>query len=146
MPDAPSTAASTPSGITRRVATALTLFAVSAAMVYGTWLAVDDMRAKPMVAQVTIAGDALCVANDSGFTWLTPSVTINGTFVASSVPLDLATGATACLPLDTFVDDQGRDLASTGEPVREVTATASRRSRFGTFNAERRISGRWPFK
>ena len=58
--------------------------------------------------------------------------------------VDLEPGATACLPLGTFVDGQGRPWSALGEPAREVTITAFRRSRFRTVNAERRVSGRWP--
>ena len=150
MSDVSAPAAPVRSGARTRLITALTLLVVSAAMVYGTWLAVDDMRAKPMTAQVTIGhhGElpALEVVNTSDFTWLNVTVTINGTFETGHViegPFE--PGAMVRVPLHTFVDDQDRNLMGTKEPVREVTARATRISRFPTFNVNRPTSGRWPF-
>lgn len=131
-----------PAGTRRRLATALTLFLVSAAMVYGTWLAVDDMRAKPMRAQVTLAADGLTVTNRGDFTWRSAIFTVNGTFRAE-VPAPLAPGATTVIPLAAFVDASARALGASGERVRDVTARATRQSRFGTFNTDRPTTGRW---
>ena len=147
VPAAP--AAPVRSGARTRLITALTLLVVSAAMVYGTWLAVDDMRAKPMTAQVTIGHQgelpALEMVNTSDFTWLNVTVTINGTF-KTGVELEgpFEPRARLSIPLHTFVDDQDRNLIGAGEPVREVTARATRRSRFPRVNVDRPTSGRWP--
>ena len=150
MSDVSAPAAPVRSGARARLITALTLLVVSAAMVYGTWLAVDDMRAKSMTAQVTIGHQgelpALEMVNTSDFTWLNVTVTINGTF-KSGVELEgpFEPRARLSIPLHTFVDDRDRNLIGTEEPVREVTARATRRSRFPTFNVNRPTSGRWPF-
>ncbi len=139
------------SGAARKWIVVVALLSVSAAMVYGTWLAVDDLRAKPMAARVTIieGGDvpALEVVNTSDFAWLNVAVTVNGTFTAGTVidgPID--SGAVLELPLSTFVDDGGRTLLQAQEPVREVAGTATRVSRFPTFNVNRPTSGRWPLE
>lgn len=132
-----------PSSTRRRLATALTLFLVCAGMVYGTWLAVDDMRAKPMAAQVTVDAGRLMVVNDGDFTWTDAVFTINGVF-STGAPDALAPGATLVLPLDAFADANGRRLSWPADHVRDVTARATRRSRFGAFNTDRPTTGRWP--
>lgn len=143
MSDVQDPAAPVRAGAARRLATALTLFLVSAGMVYGTWLAVDDMRAKPMVARVTVANGALVVVNDGDFAWSGAVFVLNGTYRADA-PAPLAPGAQQTLPLATFVDREGRAPDLQREPVRDVTATATRHSRFGTFNTNRPTTGRWP--
>ena len=142
MSDAQDSAAPVRAGATRRLATALTLFLVSAAMVYGTWLAVDDMRAKPMVARVTVANGALVVVNDGDFAWSGAVFVLNGTFTADA-PATLAPGAQQTLPLGAFVDRDGRPPDLQRDPVRDVTARATRHSRFGAFNTDRPTTGRW---
>jgi len=111
-------------------------------MVYGTWLAVDDMRAKLMVAQVTVDGGAVVVVNDGDFAWSDAQFVVNGTYRAAA-PGTLAPGARQVLALTAFVDRDGRSAASAGGPVHDVTATATRHSRFGTFNTDRPTTGRW---
>ena len=125
----------------KKTLVAIALFAVSAAMVYGTWLAVDDMRAKPMVAQVTVDGGAVVVVNAGDFAWSDAQFVVNGTYRAAA-PATLAPGGRQVLPLTTFVDRDGRSAASAGDPVHDVTATATRHSRFGTFNTDRPTTGR----
>ena len=139
--DAPSSAAPRASA-TRRLATAVTLFLVSAAMVYGTWLAVDDMRAKAMVARVTVASGAVVIINDGDFAWSDAVFVVNGTFRAEA-PGTLAPGAQQTIALGTFVDRDGRRADAPGTRVGDVTATATRHSRFGTFNTDRPTTGRW---
>ena len=126
----------------KKTVVAMALFAVSAAMVYGTWLAVDDMRAKPMVAEVTVDGAAVVVVNAGDFAWSDAQFVVNGTYRAA-VPATLAPGERQAIALTAFVDRDGRAAAGTGEPVRDVTATATRHSRFGTFNTDRPTTGRW---
>lgn len=126
----------------KKTLVAIALFAVSAAMVYGTWLAVDDMRAKPMVARVTVDGGAIVVVNDGDFSWSDAQFVVNGIYRATA-PDTLAPGARQVLALTAFVDRDGRSAASAGDPVRDVTATATRHSRFGTFNTDRPTTGRW---
>jgi hypothetical protein len=126
----------------KKTIVAITLVVVSAAMVYGTWLAVDDMRAKPMVAQVTVEGGAIVVVNGGDFAWSDAQFVVNGTYRAA-VPGTLAPGARQVLALTTFVDKDGRTAGAAGDPVRDVTATATRHSRFGTFNTDRPTTGRW---
>lgn len=131
------------SGAGKKLTVVMALLAVSAAMVYGTWLAVDDMRAKPMVAQVTVTSEALCVVNDSGFLWQHPTFTINKVFVSVAPHQKVEPGARQCLPLDSFVEKTDGRLVRLDAPVREVAAVATRPSRFRRVNAERRISARW---
>ncbi len=126
----------------KKTLVAIVLFAVSAAMVYGTWLAVDDMRAKPMVAQVSVDGGAVVVVNAGDFAWSDAQFVVNGTYRAAA-PAALAPGERQVIALTAFVDRDGRAAGSTGEPVRDVTATATRHSRFGTFNTDRPTTGRW---
>ncbi len=126
----------------KKTLVAIALVAVSAAMVYGTWLAVDDMRAKPMVAQVTVEAGAIVVENGGDFAWSDAQFVVNGTYRAA-VPETLAPGARQTIALSAFVDRDGRSAASAGEAVRDVTATATRHSRFGTFNTDRPTTGRW---
>jgi hypothetical protein len=126
----------------KKTLVAIALFAVSAAMVYGTWLAVDDMRAKPMVARVSVEGAAVVVVNDGDFAWSDAQFVVNGTFRAAA-PDTLAPGARQAIALTAFVDRDGRTAASAGDPVRDITATATRHSRFGTFNTDRPTTGRW---
>ena len=126
----------------KKTLVAIVLFAVSAAMVYGTWLAVDDMRAKPMVAQVSVDGGAVVVVNAGDFAWSDAQFVVNGTYRAAA-PAALAPGERQVIALTAFVDRDGRAAGSTGEAVRDVTATATRHSRFGTFNTDRPTTGRW---
>ena len=126
----------------KKTLVAIALFAVSAAMVYGTWLAVDDMRAKLMVAQVTVDGGAVVVVNDGDFAWSDAQFVVNGTYRAAA-PGTLAPGARQVLALTAFVDRHGNSAASAGGPVHDVIATAIRHSRFGTFNTDRPTTGRW---
>lgn len=126
----------------KKTLVAMALFAVSAAMVYGTWLAVDDMRAKPMVAQVTVDGGAVVVVNDGDFAWSDAQFVVNGTYRADA-PATLVPGERQAIALTAFVDRDGRTAAGAGDPVHDVTATATRHSRFGTFNTDRPTTGRW---
>lgn len=121
---------------------AIALFTVSAAMVYGTWLAADDMRAKPMVAQVTVENGTLVVVNHGDFAWSDAVYVVNGTF-RGEAPGTLAPGARQMLALSTFTDKDGRTAGAPGDPVRDVTGRATRHSRFGTFNTDRPTTGRW---
>lgn len=126
----------------KKTLVAVSLVVVSAAMVYGTWLAVDDMRAKPMVARVGVEGGAVVVVNDGDFAWSDAQFVVNGTYRAAA-PDTLAPGARQVLALTAFVDRDGRSAADAGDPVHDVTATATRHSRFGTFNTDRPTTGRW---
>jgi hypothetical protein len=126
----------------RRWGVWLALLVSSAAMVYGTWLAADDMRAKPLVAEVTLDAAALTVVNGNDFTWRTADFTLDGAFRAQA-PGPLEPGATLRVPLAAFVDESGRPVTAAGQPPRDLTATATRRSRFGAVNKDRTSSGRW---
>ncbi len=126
----------------RGVAALLLLLLVSAAMVYGTWLAVDDLRAKPMAARVTVAAGAVTVVNTSAFTWSDTVFTVNETF-RTAAPGAIEPGRTLVLPLTAFADSNGRPASSSTDPVREVGATATRKARFRTFNTDHASTGRW---
>jgi hypothetical protein len=121
----------------------IVLLLVCMAMVYGTWLAVDDMRAKPMLARVDITGDAVTIVNDSGFTWSDTVFTINGAYTAAAAT-PIEPGSIVSLPLAAFVDAQGRTLTWTRPPVHEVAAAATRKARFPAFNVDHATTGRWP--
>ncbi len=140
---APLAAPSAPSRSNRRraIAALLVLLLVSAAMVYGTWLAVDDMRAQPMSARVTMAAGAVTVVNTSRFTWSDAVFIIDGTFRAAA-PAAIAPGRLVVLPLGQFVDADGRPVPSSA-PVREIAATSTRKARFRTFNVDHAATGLW---
>ena len=123
----------------------LVLLLVSAAMVYGTWLAVDDMRAQPMMARVTVAAGAVTIVNTSRFTWSDTVFTVNEAFRAPSSG-DIWPGRTLVLPLSSFVDGAGRPAGPSTGPVREVAATSTRKARFSTFNTDHATTGRWPIE
>lgn len=143
QPDpAPLPAPAPPRDGRKRLAVLVLLLVVSAAMVWGTWAAIDDLRPKAMAAQIAVSGDALSIVNTSGFAWTDAVFTINGAFSAR-VPQRLEHGAALVVRLDSFVDDRGQHLPA-GEPVREVTAVATRHSALGRVNGARPTSGRWP--
>lgn len=126
----------------KRLLVVALLLAVSAAMVWGTWAAIDDLRPKAMTAQITVSGDALSIVNTSGFAWTDAVFTINGTFHASA-PQRTEHGAALAVRLDGFVDDRGQPFPA-GDTVREVTAVATRHSALGRVNGARPTSGRFP--
>jgi hypothetical protein len=95
-----------------------------------------------MVAQVSVDGGAVVVVNAGDFAWSDAQFVVNGTYRAAA-PAALAPGERQVIALTAFVDRDGRAAGSTGEPVRAVTATAPRHSRFGTFNTDRPTTGRW---
>lgn len=118
------------------------LLVVSAAMVWGTWAAIDDLRPKAMTAQVTASGGALSIVNTSGFAWTDAVFTINGTY-STRVPQRTEHGAALVVRLDSFVDDHGQPFPA-GDAVRELTAVATRHSALGRVNGARPTSGRFP--
>ncbi len=126
----------------RGVAALLLLLLVSAAMVYGTWLAVDDLRAKPMAARVNVAAGAVTIVNTSAFTWSDTVFTVNEIFRTEARGA-IEPGDTLVLPLGAFADSNGRPASSSTEPVREVAATATRKARFRSFNTDHASTGRW---
>jgi len=133
----------------RKALVAVTLLAVSAAMVYGTWLAVDDMRAKPMMAQAAIGhrGDlvTLEIVNTSDFAWHDTTFTVNGRY-RIVWPEPVEPGGTLGLTLVRFLDASGTALPWPEEPARELSATTTRRPRFARVNRTRVATGRWPFE
>jgi len=80
--------------------------------------------------------------NDGDFAWSDAEFVVNGAFRAAA-PGTLAPGAQQTIALSAFVDRNGRTAVGAGDPVRDVTATATRHSRFGTFNTDRPTTGRW---
>lgn len=125
--------------LTRRWLTLVTLVAFSAAMVYGTWLAVDDMGAKPMAGDVRLAGDALRVVNTSDFAWIDVRMTIDGVYVAPVEAGPVTPGGELRVTLARFVDASGR----TPPTPREVAIAVTRVPRFPKVNRARTASGTW---
>jgi len=124
----------------RRWLTLVVLVGFSAAMVYGTWLAVDDMSAKPIAGSVTVDGGALRVVNTSGYAWTDARLVVDGIFAAPVVAGPIASGDDLRVPLSAFVDPAGRPAAA----PREVAITVTRVPRFPKVNRARTASGTWP--
>ncbi len=124
----------------RRWLTLVVLVGFSAAMVYGTWLAVDDMSAKPIAGTVTVDSGALRVVNTSGYAWTDARLVVDGVFTAPVVAGPIASGDDLRMPLTAFVDPAGRPA---GAP-REVAITVTRVPRFPKVNRARTASGTWP--
>lgn len=126
----------------RRWLTLVVLVGFSAAMVYGTWLAVDDMSAKPIAATVTMEGDALHVVNTSGYAWTDARLLIDGTFAAPAVSGPIAAGGEFRVPVAAFVDPGGRAPSA----PREVSIAVTRVPRFPKVNRARTASGTWTLR
>ena len=126
----------------RRWLTLVVLVGFSAAMVYGTWLAVDDMGAKPIAATVTIEGDALHVVNTSGYAWTDARLVVDGTFAAPVVSGPVGDGGEFRVPVAAFVDPGGRAASA----PREVAIAVTRVPRFPKVNRARTASGTWPLR
>jgi hypothetical protein len=135
-------APSTPGGAPRRDPlrrwlTLVVLVGFSAAMVYGTWLAVDDMGAKPMAGTVTLEGDALHVVNTSDYAWTDARLVVDEAFTAPVVPGPVAAGGEFRVPLASFVDRAGHTPSS----PRDVAIAVTRVPRFPKVNRARTASG-----
>lgn len=140
---APSTPGSAPRrDPLRRWLTLVVLVGFSAAMVYGTWLAVDDMGAKPMAGTVTVEGDALRVVNTSDYAWTDARLVIDETFTAPVVAGPVASGGEFRVPLASFVDRAGRTPSS----PRDVAIAVTRVPRFPKVNRARTASGTWTLR
>lgn len=123
----------------RRWLTLVVLVGFSAAMVYGTWLAADDMSAKPMAGTVTMEGDTLRVVNTSDYAWTNARLVIDGAFAAPVVAGPVAAGGEFRVPVAAFVDAGGRAPSS----PREVAIAVTRVPRFPKVNRARTASGTW---
>lgn len=123
----------------RRWLTVVLLVGFCAALVYGTWLAVDDMAAKPMAGTVTVDGAALHVANTSGYAWIDVRLVIDGAFAAPAVAGPVVSGGEFRVPLAVFTDPAGARPAA----PREVSITITRVPRFPKVNRARTASGTW---
>lgn len=123
----------------RRWLTLVVLVGFCAALVYGTWLAVDDMSAKPMAGTVRLDGGVVHVANTSGYAWIDVRLVIDGAFPAPAVAGPVADGGEIRVPLATFADTAGAHPAS----PREVAITVTRVPRFPKVNRARTASGTW---
>ena len=106
----------------------------------GTWLAVDDMGAKPLAGTVTVDGGALRVVNTSGYAWTDARLVVDGVFAAPVVAGPIASGDDLRVPLTAFVDRAGRPA----EAPHEVAITVTRVPRFPKVNRARTASGTWP--
>lgn len=126
----------------RRWLTLVVLVGFSAAMVYGTWLAVDDMGAKPMAGTVAVEGDALRVVNTSDYAWTDARLVIDGRFAAPVVAGPVAAGGEFRVPIAAFIDAAGRPVAS----PREVAIAVTRVPRFPKVNRARTASGTWTLR
>lgn len=126
----------------RRWLTLVVLVGFSAAMVYGTWLAVDDMSAKPIAGTVTVDGGVMRVVNTSGYAWTDARLVVDGVFTAPVVAGPVAAGDDLSVPLTAFVDPAGRSA----EAPREVAITVTRLPRFPKVNRARTASGTWPLR
>ncbi|MFN7977339.1 MAG: hypothetical protein U0P30_04330 [Vicinamibacterales bacterium] len=126
----------------RRWLTLVVLVGFSAAMVYGTWLAADDMGAKPMAGTVTLEGDALRVVNTSDYAWTDARLVIDGAFTAPVVPGPVAAGAEFRVPVAAFADAGGRAPSS----PKEVAIAVTRVPRFPKVNRARTASGTWTLR
>lgn len=126
----------------RRWLTLVVLVGFSAAMVYGTWLAVDDMSAKPIAANVTVDGGALRVVNTSGYAWIDARLVVDGAFAAPVEAGPIAAGDELRVPLTAFVDPAGRPA----EVPRELAITVTRVPRFPKVNRARTASGTWTLR
>ena len=126
----------------RRWLTLVVLVGFSAAMVYGTWLAVDDMSAKPIAGTVTVDGGVMRVVNTSGYAWTDARLVVDGVFTAPVVAGPVAAGDDLSVPLTAFVDPAGRSA----EAPREVAITVTRVPRFPKVNRARTASGTWPLR
>lgn len=126
----------------RRWLTLVVLVGFSAAMVYGTWLAVDDMSAKPIAGTVTVDGGALRVVNTSGYAWTDARLVVDGAFAAPVLAGPIASGDDVRVPLSAFVDPAGRPAKAPGE----VAITVTRVPRFPKVNRARTASGTWPLR
>ncbi len=126
--------------LVRRWLTLVVLVGFSTAMVYGTWLAADDMGAKPMAGTVTLDGDALRVVNTSDYAWTDARLVADGAFAAPVVAGPVAPGSEFRVPIAAFVDKTGRPATS----PREVAIAVTRVPRFPKMNRARTASGTWP--
>ena len=112
------------------------LLAVSTAMVYGTWLAVDDMGAKPLVAHVTMRDGVVEVANDGAYTWQDARLTLNGEFVCTS-DQPTAPGAAVRIAVAGCLNTAGAKLDWPRVGVRDVAVAVTRVPRFPRVNRAR---------
>lgn len=126
----------------RRWLTLVVLVGFSAAMVYGTWLAADDMGAKPMAGTVTVEGEALRVVNTSDYAWTDARLVIDGAFAAPTVAGPVPAGGEFRVPIAAFVDTAGRPATS----PREVAIAVTRVPRFPKVNRARTASGTWTLR
>lgn len=126
----------------RRWLTLIVLVGFSAAMVYGTWLAVDDMGAKPIAGTVTIEGDALRIVNTSDYSWTDARLTADGAFAAPVVAGPVAPGGEFRVPIASLVDPSGRAVSA----PREVAIAVTRVPRFPKVNRARTASGTWTLR
>lgn len=124
----------------RKALVVCALFAVSATMVYGTWLAADDMRAKPLVAHVTTKDGFAYIENTGEYAWQDVRLTINGEFVCTqSEPAP--PGAVIGVNLIGCRTAAGEPLDWPDVRVRDVAITVSRVPRFPLLNRARTASG-----
>lgn len=126
----------------RRWLLLIVLVGFSAAMVYGTWLAVDDMGAKPIAGTVSIEGDTLRIVNTSDYSWTDARLTADGTFAAPVVAGPVAPGGEFLVPIAAFVDPAGRGASA----PREVAIAVTRVPRFPRVNRARTASGTWTLR
>lgn len=123
----------------RKFGVAAALLLVSSVMVYGTWLAADDMRAKPLVAQVTTQGAAVRIGNTGEYGWQGLTITVNGRY-RHTLTTTVEPGAAVSVPVAELRTADGAPWPS-AEPVREVAVAVIRRPRFPKVNRERTASG-----
>ena len=123
----------------RKFGVAAALLLVSSVMVYGTWLAADDMRAKPLVAQVTRQGNGVRIGNTGEYGWQGLTITVNGRY-RQTVTTTVEPGDAVSVPVTALRSADGDPWPSL-EPVREVAVAVIRRPRFPKVNRERTASG-----
>lgn len=124
----------------RKTIVALGLLLVATVMVYGTWLAVDDIRAKPLVAAARTQPGVVHIDNAGDYAWQEVRLTLNGRFT-SILPGPVAAGQGVDAELAGFRDAGGQPLDWTTESLHELAVTVTRVPRFPLVNRGRTASG-----
>jgi hypothetical protein len=145
LPAAPGRERPRPADRRRRVIVVTVLLGVSTAMVYGTWLAADDMRAKPLVAQVTMQDGLVTIENTGTYAWQDVRLTIDGEYVCALTDPVLP-GTVVGTNLSGCLSAAGRRLDWPEVPARQVAVVVTRVPRFPRLNRARTASGTYPLE
>ncbi len=131
--------------MSRKTLVVVGLLVVSTTMVYGTWLAADDMRAKPLVARVTMQDGFVRLVNTGDYAWQNLRLTINGEFAcdprARPASDAMPPGSTTAVNVAACLNAAGQRLDWPRVRARDVAVTVSRVPRFPLMNRARTASG-----